>query len=218
VLVTGLRVLKHDGRAVLAVNERLRYGPLKAGYHGGAGPAEVVVPVYFLVAGGQTQDTGLVAVAPQEPPWWLGRVAGLPAPPPVPAKPARRKLPESSEPTLFDFEPEPTPAPVGANPLAGAAVKSRTYTEQRRLAGRVTVSDEQVQRLLEALLVAPDRRLSPTTAAVAMGVALPALRGAVLHAQRLLNVEGYAVLDFDVDGSTVRLDEPLLREQFEVSA
>jgi hypothetical protein len=33
VLVTGRRVLLHEGRAVLAVDEHLRYGPLKAGYH-----------------------------------------------------------------------------------------------------------------------------------------------------------------------------------------
>ncbi len=82
----------------------------------------------------------------------------------------------------------------------------------------MTVTDQQVQQLLEALLATADRRLSPTATAIAMGVAPAALRGAVLHAQRLLNVEGYPVLSFDVDGSTVVLDEALLREQFEVSA
>lgn len=35
VLVTGSRVLLHDGTAVLAVDENLRYGPIKSGYHGG---------------------------------------------------------------------------------------------------------------------------------------------------------------------------------------
>ena len=44
-------MLRHDGRAVLAVDERLRYGPLKAGYHGGGAPAEAVVPVAVLVPG-----------------------------------------------------------------------------------------------------------------------------------------------------------------------
>src|SRR5664280_918614 len=138
VLVTGRRVRLHDGRAVLAVDERLRYGPLKAGYHGGASPAEVVIPLYFLVSGGQTDGTGLVP------------------------------------------------------------------------------ADQQVRQLLEALLAAPARRLPPTSAAVALGVAPATLRGAVLHAQRLLNVEGYAVLRLDVDGATVVLDETLLREQFEL--
>ena len=37
---------------MLAVDETLRYGPLKAGYHGGAAPAEAVVPVVVLVPGG----------------------------------------------------------------------------------------------------------------------------------------------------------------------
>jgi len=44
------------------------------------------------------------------------------------------------------------------------------------------------------------------------------LRGAVVQVQQLLNVEGYAVLRLDVDGSTLVLDEALLREQFEVQA
>ena len=44
------------------------------------------------------------------------------------------------------------------------------------------------------------------------------LRGAVLHVQRLLNVEGYPVLRVDADGATVILDEALLREQFGIRA
>lgn len=225
-LVSGRRVLLHDGRAVLAVNERLRYGPLKAGYHGGAAPAEVVVPVYFLVPGVVPDGVDLVPASPQEPRWWSGRVtsaAPAPAAPvPAPARGSKRTLPQSQAPTLFDdFEPEAKAVPAPAalvTPLAAATIKSRTYAEQRSVAGRVTVTDQQVQQLLEALLATADRRLSPTAAAIAMGVAPAALRGAVLHAQRLLNVEGYAVLSFDVDGATVVLDEPLLREQFEVTA
>jgi len=36
-------------------------------------------------------------------------------------------------------------------------------------------------------------------------------------AQRLLNVEQYAVLDRDADGSTIVLDVALLKEQFGVT-
>ncbi|PRY37178.1 PglZ domain-containing protein [Geodermatophilus tzadiensis] len=220
-LVTGRRVLKHDGRAVLAVDERLRYGPLKAGYHGGAAPAEIVVPVHVLVAGSQTAGTSLVPARPQEPEWWVGPVAGPPAAPAVPSAPAprpRKTAAPSSLLTLFDdLEPEPAPAPA-ADSLGAVTVASATYADQRRLAGRVTVTDQQVRQLLDALAAAPDRRLPASAAARALDVAPAALRGAVLHAQRLLNVEGYAVLGVDVDGSTVRLDEPLLREQFELRA
>ena len=220
VLVTGRRVLLHDGRAVLAVDERLRYGPLKAGYHGGAAPAEVVVPLYVLVSGGQVGTTGLVPAAPQEPSWWLGPAAStstVVTAPVVAVAPARRR---PKNPTLFDQVESAAATPVGpmspVSPVAAAAVGSPTYADQRRLAGRASVTDRQVQSLLEALLAAPARRLAPAPASVALGVASSALRGAVLHAQRLLNVEGYPVLSLDVDGATVILDETLLREQFEL--
>jgi hypothetical protein len=74
-----------------------------------------------------------------------------------------------------------------------------------------------IRSLLVALLEGSNR-LTPTLAATAMEAPLSALRGAVAHAQRLLNVEGYAVLRRDADGETLILDEALLREQFEVRA
>lgn len=216
-LVAGTRVLLHDGRAVLAVDERLRYGPLKAGYHGGAAPAEVVVPVYFLVPGGRTEGTGLVAASPQEPAWWLGPVGSVAPTTLVVTQPPEPRPTPTTTPTLFDppgIEPEP---PAVASPLPAAVVRSSVYAEQRTLAGRVSITDQQLSALLTGLLAAPSRRLPPTAAALAVGVAPSALRGAVLHAQRLLNVEGYAVLRFDADGATVVLDEAALREQFELS-
>jgi hypothetical protein len=77
VLVTGRRVRLHDGTAVLAVDENLRYGPVKSGYHGGASPAEAVVPVTVLVPGALPADSGLQLAPPQEPSWWTDPV--LPA-------------------------------------------------------------------------------------------------------------------------------------------
>jgi hypothetical protein len=68
------------------------------------------------------------------------------------------------------------------------------------------------------LLLAPGHRLQQGQAAVVLSVPLMSLRGAVVQVQQLLNVEGYAVLRLDVDGSTLVLDEALLREQFEVQA
>ena len=91
---------------------------------------------------------------------------------------------------------------------------SEVYAAQKKTAGRISVSDEQIRGLLDALLHAPGRRLAPALAATALAVSPVLLRGAVLHAQRLLNVEGYPVLRVDADGATVILDESLLREQF----
>ena len=122
-------------------------------------------------------------------------------------------------PTLFD-EPDIEPAPPApgtaapASPAAAAVLRSAAYAAQKKIAGRVSVTDEQIRRLLGALLAAPGHRLVPALAATALAVSPVMLRGAVLHAQRLLNVEGYPVLRVDADGSTIILDEALLREQF----
>jgi hypothetical protein len=78
----------------------------------------------------------------------------------------------------------------------------------------VSVSDDQVRGLLGALLAASSHRLSRAAAAAALQVSPVTLRGAVLHVQRLLNVEGYPVLRIDADGATLILDDDLLREQF----
>ncbi len=231
VLVTGRRVLLHEGRAVLAVDEQLRYGPLKAGYHGGAAPAEAVVPVAVLVPGAVPEDVDLRLAPPQEPAWWIDPVdtpAHDIAPSPAVINAGRREPAagprarhKDEPPTLFG-EPEPPPVlarkalPVG--PVAAAVLKSPAYTAQKKIAGRVSTTDDQIRGLLDALLATPGHRLPPTLAATALDVSPVTLRGAVLHAQRLLNVEGYPVLRVDADGSTVILDEVLLREQFGISS
>jgi len=105
-----------------------------------------------------------------------------------------------------------TPTPAG--PAAAAVLKSAAYAAQKKIAGRVSVTDGQIRGLLDALLAAPGGRLVPAAAATALAVSPVLLRGAVLHAQRLLNADGYPVLRVDADGATVILDEGLLREQF----
>ena len=249
VLVSGPRVRLHDRRAVLAVDEHLRYGPLKAGYHGGAAPAEAVVPVAVLMPGA-VPDLELTLAPPQEPGWWLDPVADVaPSTPRPTASPAARpaadfrRRPQDTAPTLFD-EPGPGPAlsapepaapgssaPAAAtaggvtsgnggsgSPAAAAVLKSAAYAGQKKVAGRVSVTDEQIRGLLGALLAASGQRLGPAAAAAALTVSPLTLRGAILHAQRLLNVEGYPVLRVDADGATTILDEGLLREQFGIRA
>ena len=57
-----------------------------------------------------------------------------------------------------------------------------------------------------------------TTAAFAARIGLPPLRvaGFVAQLQRMLNVEGYPILDLDRDRDAVLLDVPLLKRQFEL--
>ncbi len=203
VRVAGERVLDHGGAAVLAVDEGLWYGPLKAGYHGGASPAEVVVPVVVLVPGVVPAGTGLRAAPPQEPGWWWGPVA------PASAAPA---APPPAVPTLFDPPDEP---PASAS-LAGRVIRSATYRTARAAATRVAVPDDAVERLLAALLDAPGARLPLPAVAQVLREPPARVRGAVSSVQRLLNVEGYPVLALDAGGAAYLLDVGLLREQFEL--
>lgn len=220
VWVHGRRVLKHEGAAVLAVDEGLRYGPLKAGYHGGAAPAEVVVPLAVLVPGIVPDGSGLVEAPPQNPGWWITPYAAAPSATarPEPARPLPRGT--DDRPTLFDDveSPPPTAPTVDSSPVVAAVLTSAVYAETRAIAGRLSITDDDVQRLLAALLAEPRGRLDAVLAAQALKVPLARLSGAVSQAIKLLNVEGYPVLGWDADGSTLRLDETLLREQFEVEA
>ena len=216
---------------MLAVDENLRYGPLKAGYHGGASPAEVVVPVVVLVPGAVPDGTGLTArpaagtglvdstpSPPPAPTWHRRRVAGR-EPPAAPSRPAadlRRRRPTRPTLTLFD-EPEPEPAPASRTYDRRRSVSRRrprpcsrspAYAAQKRVAGRVSVTDDQVRG---AARRPAGRSQPPAVPGGGRGGARRCrpvtLRGAVLHVQQLLNVEGYPVLRIDADGATVILDE-----------
>jgi hypothetical protein len=69
--------------------------------------------------------------------------------------------------------------------------------------------------ILRALLAAGGR-LNGAALAAAAGIPEFRLPGIMSALQRRLNVEGYEVVGYDVDGVTVILDERLLGEQFDL--
>ncbi|WP_141928905.1 BREX-2 system phosphatase PglZ [Yimella lutea] len=225
--VHGHRVLTEGNRAVLAISEGLRYGPLKAGYHGGASAAEVVVPVIALLPDEQLNPLGLNLLPPQEPSWWdvplsVESPVGDSADPAASSKATaarstKRKPVAQDGPTLFETTPtSPTTAKDAVPTLGQAVVASTVFADQRRIASRIAVTDEQIVALVDALAGATSNRLPLSQIATALGVALVRVRGAVSQSQQLLNVEGYGVLTIDADGQTVVLSESVLRDQFEV--
>ena len=191
----------------------------------------------MLVPDEATNPAGLALLPPQVPAWWLTSqtvAVAVPAAPAVPAergsaagKPRNggRARPTGTEtgPALFDLEPAsaapispPATTPTAVASLGRAVAKSAVYKRQRKVAGRLIVTDDQVARLVDALAAAGATRLPPTLAAQALGVAQTRLRGALTQVQQLLNVEGYAVLAVEAATGVVILDAGLLREQFEV--
>jgi PglZ domain len=222
--VRGPRVLlAGEHRLIAPWNERIRYGARKNGYHGGLTPQEMLIPIAVL-ASADVRLPGWAETPDPTPDWW--EETPTPAPPaPLPAvKPPPRQPPE----TLWEIaeqEAPPVPeTPPVKEPVApprpdwiAALLASPLFGEQKRLGGRAVPPDDVFGKLLAALEGAGGKM---TATALARRLETPPfrLRGLVAVAQRVLNVEGYAVLGWDEASDTIELDRGLLLRQFDLLA
>src|SRR5262249_35925161 len=98
--------------------------------------------------------------------------------------------------------------------LVAAVMTSETLAEQQSWMAR-TIPDDTVRSALTALLDA--RCVMPLTSlAAAAGESAASALGFAETLRRLLNVDQSAVLSIVDGGTRVRLDEALLREQFDL--
>jgi hypothetical protein len=224
VLVQGSRVAKGGGAVVLPWREEIRYGPRKAGYHGGAAPAEAVIPLLVFSAGDENAVPGWAGAPVASPAWWresaVVEVTDVPTPA-VPAPVPRRPWPQQDD-SLFDLPapssdaaavPAAPPPAAGPPALVNALLASDLYRQRRTSDTRTRLPDERVAAMLGALLGGGGRATLDGLAAQA-GIPAHRIGGAVTALRRLLQVEGYPVLAMDADGQTVKLDVALLAEQF----
>lgn len=197
-------------------SERLRYGSKKNGYHGGASPQEMLIPISLLWP--KLEYPEVFGELPVElPSWWTEPTMAQPAPAPVvepvPLKKGKKK---PQQPTLFDRLETPVAATAPEEPWIEALLKSEVFTVQKKLAGRVRIDDTTLRRLLVALATRGGSMTTPALAG-AIEVAEHRLPGLLAVMQRLLNVEGYAILDRQDAANTVVLNVPLLKKQFELN-
>lgn len=230
VLVRGPRVLSEGGEAVLLWRPDVHYGRRHPGYHGGASLAEMTVPVIvlqraFTSSGEQpTGPKGWVAAPPQAPEWWNEQVrtaevsattmVSAPAPPTT----ARRgPAPDPGQDALFDpvasevDEPKDSGSPEAD--VVDAVLATSVYRHQAARAGRRRPADTVVAAVLRALVARGNRAHRDTLAAEA-GIAAHAVEPTVAAIKRIVNVDGYAVLEDDADRVSVKLDVALMRDQF----
>jgi hypothetical protein len=210
VAVTGSRVAP-DGAAVLLWREELRYGPRKAGYHGGAAPAEAVIPL-LVFAAGEDVVPGWEGAPVASPRWWRERFvdSATPATAPRPGR-AARSVAQSEQ--LFELPTMAAPLRQPTQDIVDALLASERYRARRD--PRAPIPDDRVAALLRTLIDGGDRATLDTLAARA-GIPVHRISGTVSAMRRLLQVEGYAVLTVDPDGRTVHLHRDLLVEQFEL--
>ncbi|NGN63865.1 BREX-2 system phosphatase PglZ [Streptomyces sp. A7024] len=225
IAVHGPRVREGGGAVILPWREDIRYTGRRAGYHGGASLAEVTVPVLVLLPAGEEAPKDWVPL-PRElstPGWWRTHVTrDVPPPAAAPAdqsavsSPARPTAPSGSAPTA-DARPagRTEPAPPVAESLGSTVVSSEVYAAQKEYI-RKAPEAKVVAAVIDALASAGGT-MSPAALAAAIsatGRVRRNIEGFVATVQRLLNVEGYPVLGFIDGGHAVKLDVPLLREQF----
>lgn len=224
VALSGSRVLTPEGatQVVCLWSEAGRYTGRKNGYHGGASPAEAVVPLSVFAPAG-INVAGCVPAIPQQPEWW-----DLPALAPKPVasvavalRPTSKRAPTAPEGqgALFDAEELPVaPPPKAADTdWIAAVLGSGLYASQKQLAARVALPDDQMRKLLAAL---DERGGKLTRGALAQRMAMPEIRvsGVLSAARRMLNLDQAAVLTVDDASGTVELNHVLLLQQFRITS
>ncbi|MBM4093573.1 MAG: BREX-2 system phosphatase PglZ, partial [Planctomycetes bacterium] len=217
--VSSPRVVMPDGgRVIVPWSERLRYGAKKNGYHGGATPQEMLIPIGILWPELDAPE-GLAELPVDLPSWWTEPTVPIAVPtvtspvPTVAEPPARPKKKKEQPPTLFDDL--DSPARASEEPWIKALLKCEVFAHQKLIAGRARIEDAVLRRLLQTLASRGGSMTNPALAA-AIGVAENRLNGLLAVLQRLLNVEGYPILDRQEASNTVVLNVPLLKKQFEL--
>ena len=192
-------------------SERIYYTSRRNGFHGGVSPQEVLVPATVLIPGSDAPD-GWHTISQSTPAWWWDALPEKPvaaAPEPTAKKTKKASIGKDTLP-LFEEERQPT-----KNNWIDTLLLSPLYTEQRNKSGRTPPADDAVRKILSAL---DERNGTILKTALAQRIGEPEFRinGILAVLRRILNVEGYPVLHVDESSGTVRLDQKLLRTQFEL--
>lgn len=220
--IEGSRVGVEGHRLIAPWTEKVRYGVKKNGYHGGLNPQEMVVPITVLTTATDFPD-GWTEMPIETPAWWDDVAADS-----VPVQTATTKPVKRRPETLFDMaeqESAPVEMPVEIpveTPVdqtwpqwTRQLLASPVFEEQKRLGGRSVPANDMFGKLLSLL----DRRGGKmTSAALARALECPPLRlrGLLATMQRVLNVDGYLVLNRDEASDTIEFNRALLLSQFDL--
>jgi hypothetical protein len=211
-IVSPRVVVPEGGRVVVPWSERLRYGAKKNGYHGGASPQEMLIPISLLWPELHPPE-GFGELPVELPLWWTEPAVTLPIPGAAAIPETPRELVGLP---LFEVRRAPLAPPDREETWVESLLQCEAFaTQKQRMGGRVPVEETTMRRLLVALA---SRGGSMTMAALAGAVEMPEHRllGLLAVIQRVLNIEGYPILDRQDAANTVVLNIPLLKKQFEL--
>jgi hypothetical protein len=228
IIIRGPRVLDTSGNpgdeVVAAVDEAIHYTPKKAGYHGGAAAAEVVIPVITMFPSVSLLPDGWhdCSLLRHSPAWWESRPVRKPqlAPSPQPAATSKPPRPQSRTPkpsddsgTLFATS-EIAPVPEALATSLGSQIAASPRMAAQRQFVRRAPDEAKIAALIDALVAAGGRLTIPEAAAVVGEPPVRLTSGYLATVTRILNVDGYAILQTTDNGRAVELNQQLLRQQF----
>jgi hypothetical protein len=207
----GSRVYKATGsnRIVLACSSEVRYGKSKRGYHGGANPQEMVVPIAILSNARSSLPEGWEEVPSYQPAWWRIDASEL-----APTSATRTKPEKAVEGLDLFQQADKSAASVGSD-WVQALLTCPVYLEQAKLAVRGAPANDLMVKLLKGL---DSRGGSAIKQALAQELGMPPFRvdGLIQNVSRILNVDGYEVISLDRASDTITLNMGLLRTQFDL--
>lgn len=212
--ITGKRVLGVSENAIIAPwTEKLHYvaAPNK-GSHGGINPQEMIVPLALLVSTRvNPQNTHLATFQP--PNWWL--IQRMEIEESQSTSNSQRVVEEVSFGPLFSHQ-ELSLKNSGdrqKEPWIEQLLQSEIYQEQLRFASIDHVDHVELSKVLSAL-AKQDQRLSIASLAKKVDSPINNLKSLLESLQRILNIEAYTIIIYDVVEQWVSLDISLLRQQF----
>ena len=224
--LAGPRVMRGDGGIIAAATDLVRYvkGD-KRGYHGGATPAEVLCPLAVLLPSA-TALAGWEPAALERPLWWdqgispdLGTALAQTTTEPAAAS-DNALVDDKGTPVLFaDMAHPPATADEPSEVTAdhpswiSQLLASPTLAQQRAMSGRVSLDDDELAGLL-GLLVAAGGTAPISVIGQHLRTTPMRTRGKLDALRRLLNVDGYEIVDVRIDTGTVELNRELLATQF----
>lgn len=216
--VAGDRVLTDTRTAILAVDEDVRYTAKKAGYHGGASPAEVCTPIAVLVQSfdGLGDDSPFPATPPLLDPWprwWdISGEAVTDSGPAAPAPTAPSTPPVNTvQDSLFDDAPPPPPK-SGDDRFSSLATND--YFKEQVKTHRVGLSPRDLANTLREI-AQNNGRMPITGLAARLKLDAIRIRGTLARIQKVVNIDGMPVLE--QEGSDIVLVPEVLFEQFGVT-
>ena len=214
--ISGPRILQATGceSVIVPWSRKLRYGPKRQGYHGGVNPQEMLVPFVVLRHASMGLPAGWKDVVPSlyRPAWW-NPAASEAQEPDFRGATTKPETPETKGLDLFDH----AAAQVGEEPSdwTDKLPESDIYKSQCARGVRGAPKAEELIKFIK-LLEGRGGRMPSEMLAQGLGLPLFRLAGHVQNLARILNVDGYEVVNSDAGGGSVVLNIELLKQQFQL--